>query len=1047
MKTNFYQAHTTLLRGGRMTKHKGQAASFAPALGRVLSGVSALAMGASVTLGSAAQAGSCVSTNANNTAYTCSGPAAADGSDPEFPNSVDLDNPIVVVTAPGFGINTAANGISFGSLRSTFTDDNNSEITSERFGIIVSASNGISVTTNGIVNSRLDGVRAGNYSGYSPGGEIEDITISVADVTSREAIGINVNNRAGGAGVSITASGLVQGATAGIDATNEGSGALIIDVVDVTGTDGNGIVANTGVRRVEASVARPQVANSAAVSMMAMEPPLGAPQDGDLSITATGLIKGKNAGILVDHQGNGAAIINVADVEAGDGDDSTSNSEFGIYANAVGTDLTITSSGSIEAEDIGVAAEHSGSGAVTINVNDVESASGLAAIAARSSGTGILITTAGDVTSGGDGILVDNQGSGSTQITVSGGVSASDAAISILDSASSVIDLLDGAQVQSLISDEAIDDGDGDTSVYLRSGSALAGSVSLAGGTDSLTIEGGSDFTQASLFDAGAGADDALIFSGFTGAFEAPKFANFETLTATDNGTLTLNSADVTGYQMIEVKDGATIKAQNADFAFGNTFRVGAVGTFAAGASGLGTVSLTQDVLNEGTILLADGAAGDRLSLGGNLTGDGVFGLDVNLTDGTNDQVQIAGDSAGAGHGLEVSTIGSTVDTAQTFTLVTVGGSSTESDFQLINADFVTNDGAQAISDGAIAYQLEYDGDAGHFVLNPFANPKGGSVNDNPGGDFLAAGVQQFSDQMTFGTTLQRALTATQRGSTNVNTVSRALSELASTARPLVWVQGEGRRDSYTVDGRDVETNSGGLRFGAALPLTELGNGTLVGGAEFGISSLSTDVTTALTGADISTDAYDATLSALWIADSQLYVDGQLRYGYFDGTTRPNGGQSVDTDSDGYGLSIEVGKPFGLSNGLTLVPQVQLTYSDIDTDDVVDLAGGGQAGSLVDGDTLTARFGLRAEHTLAGNAVLFGQVDYYRAFDNETAVAFGQNTILTERGKNTAALTVGGHVPISARTTLFGEITGETGFGSNASDYAFGGNVGVELRF
>jgi outer membrane autotransporter protein len=216
---------------------------------------------------------------------------------------------------------------------------------------------------------------------------------------------------------------------------------------------------------------------------------------------------------------------------------------------------------------------------------------------------------------------------------------------------------------------------------------------------------------------------------------------------------------------------------------------------------------------------------------------------------------------------------------------------------------------------------------------------------------------------------------------------------------------------------------------------------------EFGISSLSTDVTTSLTGAAINTDAYDATLSILWVADSQFYVDGQLRYGNFDSTIRPNGGQSVDTDSSGYGLSIEVGKPFGLSNGLTLVPQAQLMYSNIDTDNVVDLAGGGQSGSLVDGDTLTARLGLRAEYILSSNVALFGQVDYYHAFDSETAVAFGQNTVLTERGKNTVGLTLGGNVALSSRTTLYGEITGEKGFGKRSGDYTVGGNIGLEFRF
>ncbi|WP_171132807.1 MULTISPECIES: autotransporter domain-containing protein [unclassified Ruegeria] len=91
--------------------------------------------------------------------------------------------------------------------------------------------------------------------------------------------------------------------------------------------------------------------------------------------------------------------------------------------------------------------------------------------------------------------------------------------------------------------------------------------------------------------------------------------------------------------------------------------------------------------------------------------------------------------------------------------------------------------------------------------------------------------------------------------------------------------------------------------------------------------------------------------------------------------------------------------------------------------------------------------GLRAEHTLAGDAVLFGQADYYHAFENETSVAFGQNTVLTERGANTAGLTLGGNVAVSSRTSLFAEVTGETGFGSSSGDYTFGGNIGIEFRF
>lgn len=300
---------------------------------------------------------------------------------------------------------------------------------------------------------------------------------------------------------------------------------------------------------------------------------------------------------------------------------------------------------------------------------------------------------------------------------------------------------------------------------------------------------------------------------------------------------------------------------------------------------------------------------------------------------------------------------------------------------------------------------------------------------------------------MAFSSALQRVRVATRSSGSEANTVSRSLNKLTSTTRPLVWVQAEGQRDRYETGGRDVTTNSGGLRFGAGLPLGEVAGGQVFGGLEFGVSSLSTDISTSLTSADVSTDAYDATLSALWVADSLLYLDGQLRYGYFDSTTRPNGGDAVDTDSSGYGISVEVGKPFTMQNGLTLIPQVQLMYSDIDMDDVADLTGGGQTGSLEDGDTLTARFGLRAERAFANNSVLYGQIDYYHAFDNETSVSFGQNTVLTERGQNTAALALGGNVELSSRTRLYGEITAETGLGSSSDDYAFGGNIGFEFKF
>ncbi|NVO58309.1 autotransporter domain-containing protein [Rhodobacteraceae bacterium B1Z28] len=196
----------------------------------------------------------------------------------------------------------------------------------------------------------------------------------------------------------------------------------------------------------------------------------------------------------------------------------------------------------------------------------------------------------------------------------------------------------------------------------------------------------------------------------------------------------------------------------------------------------------------------------------------------------------------------------------------------------------------------------------------------------------------------------------------------------------------------------------------------------------------------------VDTDAYDLTASALWLAESQLYLDSQVRYAFFDSTTRLAGGQEVDTDGDGYAASIEIGKFYRLNNGLNIVPQAQLIYSSVDVDDLNDVTGG-TTGTVSDGTTLRARLGVRVERDFGDTGALFGRFDYYRAFDNETGVSFGGDTVITERGKNNLELTLGGHLEIATQTTLFGEVSAQSGFDGSSDDYGFAGQIGFELRF
>ncbi len=244
-----------------------------------------------------------------------------------------------------------------------------------------------------------------------------------------------------------------------------------------------------------------------------------------------------------------------------------------------------------------------------------------------------------------------------------------------------------------------------------------------------------------------------------------------------------------------------------------------------------------------------------------------------------------------------------------------------------------------------------------------------------------------------------------------------------------------------------VITSSTEQRNGADFALGDVAGGQMFGGLEFGISHQSTTLRSNLISANISTHAYDATLSALWVAGSQLYVEGQFRYSAFDSDIRLNARDTVEVGASGYDVSAEIGKPFTLSNELTLIPQLQAVYSDIDLDDIADPVGAGRVGALAGGETLTARLGLRAELALEPNALLYGQIDIYHAFGSETATRLAQNIVLNGQHQNTAGLTVGGAITLSDNAVLYGEITGETGLGSRVDSHSFGWNIGLEYQF
>ncbi|MGB3472649.1 MAG: hypothetical protein WBA51_17675, partial [Erythrobacter sp.] len=426
------RSKSAMMRGGRVTKFKGIAASCAPQLGIVTDVPGAVAGGGrgSTTLSLArrllrwsaapvallaaqspafAQAqDECVQVSPGN--FVCE-----DNGDPAT-SEQDLsigDVDVTVQIQDGFEVDTSdggenGDGINIQGAQNVVIEQQSgsSAITGDGYGIdVYSATGDISITTGGDVTgisnagiyAETDGdeaaidSRAGAVSGGSNGIDARvygsgALNVTTADVTASGGYGIYVNG-SGSAVVIDSTAGAVTGSVSGIYAKNQGTGDLSITTAVVTGTNGDGIYANN--------------------------------YDGSdaLIIDSTaGAVTGSNDGINARNEGSGDTSITTSDV--------TGTTGNGIYARSGGVfgslpidsgDLSIdTSAGAVSGGDDGIDASVNGGGNLSITTANVTGSSddGISARLTNTDGDSTIDTTAGVVTGGSDGIDLLNDGDG-----------------------------------------------------------------------------------------------------------------------------------------------------------------------------------------------------------------------------------------------------------------------------------------------------------------------------------------------------------------------------------------------------------------------------------------------------------------------------------------------------------------------------------------------------------------------------------------------------------------------------------------------------------
>ncbi|MEM8696684.1 MAG: autotransporter outer membrane beta-barrel domain-containing protein [Pseudomonadota bacterium] len=408
---------TITLRGGRMIKWKGRAASLSPMLGQLATTVSSAALATAAVVAAPALL---FAASPAHAACTPLGGGAFDCTTSETTQQtltatgvildVDVDQTITFdTTTSGFPFGNAF--VLLGDSGIDFQQDApGGSITGRYYGIYArdSGNGAIAITTTGSVIG--DTIGAGTYDGINAattaGASLSITTIGTV-YGGRNAINAVHNGTASLSGDSLTidAQAAVTGAGDAIVAINNGTGTLSITTANVSGDfalvpDGVG----SGIVATNATTAN------------------------DLTIVANGAVSGGNYGIVATNNGGGALSITTVGVT---GDIFGNGTGGGIYAynsTVAGTTLGIAATGSVTGGYHGINAVNVGTGSLTITADGTVTGdsdgngAGYGIRAINTTSGGVTISTAA-VNGGNTGISASNLAAGDAlSVTTTGAV-------------------------------------------------------------------------------------------------------------------------------------------------------------------------------------------------------------------------------------------------------------------------------------------------------------------------------------------------------------------------------------------------------------------------------------------------------------------------------------------------------------------------------------------------------------------------------------------------------------------------------------------------
>jgi len=390
--------------------------------------------------------------------------------------------------------------------------------------------------------------------------------------------------------------------------------------------------------------------------------------------------------------------------------------------------------------------------------------------------------------------------------------------------------------------------------------------------------------------------------------------------------------------------------------------------------------------------------------------------------------------------------------------------------FQLAG-DFVTKSGEQAVIDGAFAYTLEHEILNGNWYLRslnrlqpaaPIYEAYGASLHDINRHN-LPTLQQRVGNRFWQKTAIQSPPSAPCDRSHLFSQQERLQSEcqhFLPATNNAVWGRliashSHVKPDSST-SGLDYETTHWQFHSGIDMLVSDQEDGKLFIGVNVSYRDNSVDIQSLFGDGDIDTDGWGVGITATWYEENGFYADGQVHLSWLNSDLNSDSLGSIVDDNSGqtHAASLELGWRLALDDQVTLTPQAQLYYSQVDFSR---FAGPfGEDVQIGDDDQWRLRLGLAYDWETKwrddeGNDYrrhIYTITNLHYLFDSKTDVRVADTKLRTELVDWLGEIGVGGSLDWNqGNASFYGEVSYRASLADPSDTYDLGGKVGLRFNF